>query len=520
MSLTGFSMRHVLLRLSLAMCLSWAPLSQAESTPSLPPRGDPAATDPRADAYRTALTAAHSAARAGDVDEACRLYQALVGDRYVPRLLPAERRVLFSSASEAMRRCDRAALALRYLQRATRELPDPADHFNLAWLLDRMDRHAQARDVYVDYIRRWPKAADETDTELVWSLYRASSQRPDQQRRLLQAMFDAGFEDPIADTSPMWFELARLHLDHGDLGRARAAALRVTAPEYIVRMRVDRRFDPVIDRASDRLDVARQAQRAIEAQSKKVDARPHDLEAWLNLTYALLDADRNDAVIEMVQWLLKTSDPGRAPSEEGPEFSKPHMRPWLMNNRALALYRRGRVREAAEELERAIRSTGGDAPNVSQTLNLGVMRCRAGDPQQAVEGVRSVTGMSAYGKIVQGMVNLCAATQAKDPAGVEAALETIRAHADDHRFGVLDALLWAGRLDDAEQLYLQLIEDRRERSDALIVAQTFLVADHLPVARDQEEKRLALLARPAVRKAVDQFGRTETFPVRMGHGFD
>ena len=513
-------MRQCVLQWTMMWCLFSSALCHAESTPGV--RSVMGVQDPdrHAAAYDARLAAAASAFDESDFENACRLYRALTGDRHLPRLSPEDRRALFSAASGAMRRCDQSRRALRYLERATRELPDPADYFNLAWLAHRMERHAQARDVYVEYIQRWPKAADESDAQLIWSLHRASSGQPDQQRRLLQAVFDSGFEDPIADMSVMWYELARLHLDRGHLDQARAAAQRVSAPEAIVRMRVDRRFDPIVGSAAERFDVARQAERHIEVLSDKVEAHPHDLEAWVNLTYALLDADRNDAVVEVATTLLDASRPDRRSNAKDEEFIKPDMRLWLMNSRALALFRLGRVREAAEDLERAARSTEEGKPNVSQTLNLGMMRCHAGEPALAVEGVRSVGEMTAYGSIVLATVHLCAAMQMNDPSGAAAALDTIRAHSAEHPFSLLAALLRAGRLDEAEPLYLRLLKDRGDRSEALMLAQSFVVADHLPVTRDLEEKRQALIARPAVQAAVEKVGRIEAFPIRFGNGFD
>lgn len=511
-------MRRLVLWLSLALSLSVGAVCQAASTPIA--GTNIRATDRGNKAYRLDLESARSAYDKRDFDNACRLYQRLVADRQASRLSPPERRALYSGAGLAMRQCDRPALALKYLQRATREVADPFDYFYLALVADEAGRHALAREVYIEYIQRWPEAADESDTELVWSLYRASSGRPDEQRRLLQAMFDADFEDPVANTSPLWFELVRLHLDRGDLDRARQTAQRVTALDSIIRMRVDRRFDPIMDHASGTFDAMQLAERAIEIQLKKVDARPDDLAAWVELTYALLDADRNDDVIAIATSLLDASDPDKPRNEKDPEFIKLDMRLWLMNNRALALYREGRLREAVEDLQRAVRSTTGDQINVSQTLNLGVMTCRAGYPQQAIEAVRTVGQMSDYGKIVLAMVHLCAAKQLKDPAGVESALDRVRAHASEHPSALIDALVWAERLDEAEQLYLRLLDDPEDRADALLAAQTFVAADHLPVVQARQQTWQALLARPAVREAIERVGRVESFPIRSGHDYD
>lgn len=501
-----------------------APIASAsgESTPpSLPAAaGETSATGERMAAYRGEIRAAEAEYRQGAHARACRRLPRLADDARLAALSTEERRGLLSVTARALSSCDRASEAIAHLQRAIREAPQVDDVYRLSIIAHRQQRHALALDAYLDYIGRWPEAADENDVPHVWSLYRALADRPAQQRRLLQAMFDARFDDPTADSSELWFQLARLHLEAGDVDGARAAARRITAADPIVRMRIDRRFDAIVDRTTHTFDASLRARQAVDALRTKAAARPRDLAVWVHLTYAMLTAGDEAGAIATATRLIDASGDTSSAGEKSKAYESLDHRVWLLNNRAIALYRLGRSDEAVADLERAIAFDPGQGPNVDQTLNLGTLRCYMGRPREAAEGVAAVKGMSTYGELVQAMVLLCAAVQRDDRTQAASTLAFFRRHRDEQPEMLLHALIWTGQLAEAERIYRRMLDDPALRADALMFAQTFLASPPRPGRRAYDRHRDALFARPGVQSAIDAVGRVERFGIHDGFSFD
>jgi tetratricopeptide (TPR) repeat protein len=416
--------------------------------------------------------------------------------------------------------CGRLPQAAEYLQRATREVAEPDDYFQLSRVTYNLKRYETSLDAFLDYISRWPELADEQDTPHVWALYHAHKNQPERQVRLFQAMFDARFDDPTADNSEMWFQLTRLYIDRGQIDNARLVAKRIIGPQQIVRMRIDRRFDSIVDRTGYGFDVPLQAKRAVEALRRKADARPRDLAVWVQLTYAMLDAGDNEGVAALTTQLLDASNGNNAANNKSKAYESLDSRLWLLNNRALARHRLGRTDEAIADLERAVVFDPKQGPNISQALNLGTLQCYSGQRRQAVESVSRVKDMSDYGKLVQTLVYLCAATQGDDRGEVASALAVMRRYAADRPDVLVEGLLWAGHVGEAERLYLLLLDDPAERADALLWAQTFRHAAPQPGRRAYDEALQMLLARPAVQAAIEKVGRVEWFEVYSSYGFD
>jgi tetratricopeptide (TPR) repeat protein len=501
-----------------------APIASAsgESTPpSLPAVAEEtSAAAERMAGYRRDLRAAEAEYRQGAHARACRSLPRLAADARRAALSAEERRALLSMTARALSSCDRASEAVDYLQRAIREAPEVDDVYRLSVLAHRQKQYALSLEAYLDYIARWPAAANEHDVPHVWGLYRALADRPAQQRRLLQAMFDARFDDPTADSSEMWFQLARLHLQGGDVDSARAAARRITAADPIVRMRIDRRFDAIVDRTTDAFDASLRARQAVDALRAKAAARPRDLAVWVQLSYAMLTAGDHAGVIDTTTRLIEASGDAPAAGEKSKAYESLDHRVWLFNNRAIALYRLGRPDEAVADLERAIAFDPEQGPNVSQTLNLGTLRCYMGHPREAAEGVATVKRMSTYGELVQAMVLLCAAVQRDDRAQTNNTLAFFRRHRDEQPEMLLHGLIWTGQLAEAERIYRRMLDDPASRADALMLAQTFLASPPQPGRRAYDRNRDALFARPGVQAAINAVGRVEQFAIHDGFTFD
>lgn len=501
-----------------------APVASAsgESTASSLPAvvAETLASDERIADYRRDIRTAEADYRQGAHARACRRLPRLAADARLAALSTEERRALLSMTARALSTCDRASEAIAHLQRAIREVSEVDDVYRLSILAHRQKQYVLSLEAYLDYIGRWPEAADEHDVPHVWALYRALADRPAQQRRLLQALFDARFDDPTGDSSAMWFQLARLHLEAGDVDGARAAAGRIIAADPIVRMRIDRRFDAIVDRTTFTFDPSLRARQAVDALRTKAEARPRDLAVWVQLTYAMLTAGDHAGAIDTATRLIDASDDAPVKGEKSKAYESLDHRVWLLNNRAIALYRLGRPDEAVADLERAIAFDPEQGPNVNQTLNLGTLRCYMGRPRDAVEGVASVKGMSTYGELVQAMVLLCAAVQRDDRTQAASTLAFFRRHRDEHPEMLLHGLIWTGQLAEAERIYRRMLDDPALRADALMLAQSFVPSPPQPGRRAYDRHRDALFARPGVQAAIDAVGRVERFAIHDGFTFD
>lgn len=93
------------------------------------------------------------------------------------------------------------------------------------------------------------------------------------------------------------------------------------------------------------------------------------------------------------------------------------------------------------------------------------------------------------------------------------ALDYSRTHRGDAQLRYLDALVGAGRLDDAAAHVATLLADPFERTPALAWMQDWRLTDALPGEVRYRASREALLERDDVQAAVARVGRIETQPI-------
>src|SRR5690606_26981212 len=135
---------------------------------------------------------------------------------------------------------------------------------------------------------------------------------------------------------------------------------------------------------------------------------------------------------------------------DAPPFTDLHRQVWLMNYKSIALRRMGRIDEAVGTLRQASRLGENGYTNVSQALNPGSLECDRGEPEAALAAADwAGEAISPYGGAVRAAVRQCAAVQLGDPAVAHAALEELAQLADDAPMRYVEALLLAGRPDEA-----------------------------------------------------------------------
>jgi tetratricopeptide (TPR) repeat protein len=185
--------------------------------------------------------------------------------------------------------------------------------------------------------------------------------------------------------------------------------------------------------------------------------------------------------------------------------------PWVIDARARALEALGRYDEALALLREAREESKQDL--VSHALNLANLLAELNRPQEALAALPPLDSASAYGHVVAAGVQVMAAAESEDRAGLDAALALLRAQERDNPRSLVEALVIAGRDDEAAAELVARLADPHRRSDALVDLQDY--ADHPAPAlvTGWRQRLLALRARPDVHRAVEACGRIRSYPI-------
>jgi tetratricopeptide (TPR) repeat protein len=458
-----------------------------------------------------------------DRDGAGRILDGVMRDPGFETLPAKDRRLAWAVLARIDMSAQRYDRAVERLARANAaDDSDPDIWYWLAMVEDARGKPEAAARAFTELAERWPELLANIEPREVYRLQSRLGEGSQAKVDFLQTLFDAKWDDSTGDASALWHLLALLRLERGEPQAARTAMRRIVHPDLVASMRSDRRFDAVVDRDAWAFNVEHAATRAVEAMREKTEARPNDLDVKVQLSYALLDAGDHEGLMRLVDAVLASSaDPGRE-AAGGQAERTPAQHAWLLNNRAVALYRLGRTQEAIADMERARRLPTGGGPNVSQTLNLGEFHCTLGRAADTKRMADAVDGgqVSDYGRMFQARLRLCAAWLSQDARGMKRAFAAIRKGRARSEEIHLDALVMLGRLDEAAQALIALLDAPRERADILQTLQRYREVAPSPTLARLRAQRDALLARDDVKAAIDRVGRRERYDLYFGAGFD
>lgn len=508
--------------LSLLFALQAMQGSSAQSSESGAPAAAPAsaAAPTPVQTLRADLATAQQASDRNDPVIAGPIYERALKDPLFRGLSAEERHDALKNAAwidYLEGRFSRAAQRTQAAMAIRDDDPDDAYHLMLIDLAAK--RPTQAADRMLALLRRWSFAKENIASERFYEIAEALEGRPAEKAAYLQGLFDLGWDDGENNASSLWMDLIDLRLARGELAQAKQTLERVDGASEMIHLRVDRRYDAIVDRASPRFDAAASAQRAVDALEVKARARPANLAVRVQLTYALLDAGRLDRVIEVVDEALGANAKNRLKSVK---FDDPDQMEWLLNNRAMARFRLGQTDQAIADMRRASAQGAGDAVNVGTGLNLGALYCALGRADDARAAVATVpeADMSDFGRAVRAVQQVCAAVITGDAAQQAQAMAFLRAHRRDIPESYFDALLLLGRLDEAAAQLIAELDDPDRRGDRLAQAQDTLQAPEYDGNRRWRASYRALLARPDVHAAIERVGRIERDDVYVGHDFN
>lgn len=454
--------------------------------------------------YRQQLASAYALAESANAFEAFRALSKAIANHNFASLTSEERIKTLSAAGWSAARSDKPVQARDFYREATRlGSGDPDDWYRLARLELRLGAFDRAADSVTHFAEHWPELLPNTAPDMIPQIVRQSESASDARFNLMQALFDANWQLGSVD-SAIWYELAIAQIQRGSVDGARQVIRRIDDPESLVRMRSDKRFDEFIDGTAWSSNVVLTAHRQIDEFREWMEAEPEKLEPKVHLSYALLELGLHEDVISLSDTVISTIRD--APLDKTP-FADIDQQVWLMNYRAIALRRLGRIDEALQEMEQASRLDEEGQTNVSQALNLGTFYCSLKRPEDAIKAVSYVGELSGYGRLIRLQVQLCSALQQDNQTLADQALCALETNREYGEVLVIEAYLRAGRMDDAAKNFIELLDRPYERGDALQWAQGYIRPTPLPGDADVRMNRDLLLARDDVGDAISRVGR-------------
>lgn len=424
----------------------------------------------------------------------------------------------FTLASLAARETGDYLSALELMTMATRYLDADADHWVLrAIMASAVESWPDAGLAIGTLAKRWPKSLRDLDDWIVSRtidrMGRDSSMRVER-IEVIGALFDARyrFEWDLEPTG-MWRDLALDALERQDMKRARAILARIDDPGTLIRMRIDKRFDALVQAEPRSFDIAA----ALIAQGRRLgrvaSRNPDRLAPTVDYLYALLAAGQFEEVISVADVAISRN---ARSTKAQPVFPDAEDRfNWVLDNRSRALRGLGRWEEALQAQEQAARENQDSADLVGQAINLGlayVVHDRSGDALAAIDRIDWSRGLSAYGRMQLQRVRFLAYLQ----QGKREEAERVYTYLSQHRADAPDtwqeAMLEWGDLDGAAAHYIARLRDPEQRSAALFAAQHFLPVPLLPREAERRDRWNALLSRTDVTAAIEQVGRRESHP--------
>lgn len=490
---------------AIVLCIAGGALAAAGRTEQRSPLGDARKTAMQR--YLEQADAAIEVANQSDgktAPAAAASLSALIDDPLFTMISKAGQRMLVSAKALATwRQGDPEGARDLFLQATRIDGNDPNDWYRLAVLESDLGDRARSARYMTGLVSRWPELANNLDRQFLNQFIYQDNVGIAPRTALLQALFDAGWNDRHNGVGGAWRELALGHLANGNLPAAATVVSRIDNPLIIIQVRSDKRFDVLAETVNALPSARDAAEHQVAALRQHAMDAPKRVDLASTLGSALLVAGRHEEALASADAMLAA-----IAADDPSSFEHLDEKVWVMNYRAIALRRLGRMDEAVAQIEQASHVEESGTPNVSQVLNLASFYCDLGRGDDARRTIERAGSMSGYGRMVQNSVRHCAALQAGDRRTARQALDYLVAHRSDSELIVLEALLREGRLDEAARALIGLLEGPETRGEALYFVQGFRRGPELVGIRALNANRRAMLAREDVQDAVAGVGRS------------
>jgi tetratricopeptide (TPR) repeat protein len=326
---------------------------------------------------------------------------------------------------------------------------------------------------------------------------------------LLQALFDANYQREAGlPADHLWRELAAALLERGAAAKAEEIALRLSSPNIVSGVRVDKRFAGIVAAHPGHFEAKNVAAQSVARWQAAVREQPRSLLALLTLSRSLTYAGRSDEALQLVSEALRRID--ASPSAKSYDDAA-DQEAWVRERRSNLLWSLGRWQDSIDEMERASKLPEDDGPNTSNMLDLADRYCALGRAPEALEAIaRAETPrVNAYGHMVAAMERAIASDVAGDAHGRAVALAFLREHESDSPSMVQTALVRTGDLDGAARVLIARLADPLQRLDALLSVQKHTGGAHSAVGAKWTARMEELRARADVQAALEPVGRIE-----------
>ena len=440
------------------------------------------------------------------------LTKALRDPRFASLPLDTQRRTLSVAAWVAAIQDNLPLARERYLQAIAVDDSDPDNRLRLAMVEFDLGHHDAATRALARLLEQRPDLSNHLPQSFIGSLVWQSAPGSADRLATLQALLDANYTNQDLGADAFWYELAVARMVRGEQAAAADVITRIHDPTSLIKLRVDRRFDALVDRGDPHYDIGRAAQAQMDELRTRAMLDPTRVDLLMQLSYAMLAMGQHQDLIAMADAALAVTN---GKMEKTSPFQSVEDRVWLMNNRTIALRRVGRIEEALSQLQFAStqRESADQRVNVSQVLNLGSFYCALGRAQDALDAIKPVGDMSGYGKMVHSMVKLRAYRQLGRHDEANRELQYLREHRKDSPEIHVRALIVSDLVEEAAATYIAQLDDAETRAEALLLAQRFKAPAPLPGNRAADERWDRLLERADVRAAIDRVGRVEQYPI-------
>jgi hypothetical protein len=363
--------------------------------------------------------------------------------------------------------------------------------------------------------RQWPATLQSFEPRAVYLAFDSPPStrpaKPAAMRDLCDALVFSKWAPDGEEPPRLHIDCIRLLMDMGDLPKAREVARRLNAPLVAFQLKIDRRYDTLVQAEPAAFDIAALAEKQVAHWEAEVKRRPRMLRAWFRLLVAYMDARRYQKALEVADDVLMKVVPGEAARQA---FDDPAEANWIYEARARA--NRGlRNWDAAERDLRVAAALQEDGrSNVSNLLNLAVYLTERGKGKAALEVLALLNSpVSAYGAMVENQARHAAALSIGDATTARTALAYLRKHRKDSPYILAAALDSAQQFDEAAQVFIELLENPVTRGAALMSAQDYGGVPRPPYEGATGGRGSGVLQRADVREVINRVGRIEEVPI-------
>lgn len=353
-----------------------------------------------------------------------------------------------------------------------------------------------------------PKGLATVPSEIITDIMRAIAEDKTRAFNLDYSLISAGWtptDITVGDVDWLRLRLITALADKDRLDDAKPIIDQVLSPVVLVRLGVDRRFEPLWPALEARLGPGADTADAkyIAAAKARFDKEPKSLIARLGYAEALNIASREPEAIALAD-VVKT--PAELAALNNREI-------WLVNLHAALLADAGRNAEAMARMAALNATPINGRSNMAGTIvNEALLAESLGEAQAALTLADAATAkagtLNPYGEMALAAVRTCALARLgrKDEAVAAAAPIIAKPEASDDAY--LRAMLCLGRQDAAAAAVIKRLNDPDKRMEMLFDLQPFLIADR---AKEREKQvradYRALKARPDVKAAFNKVGR-------------